>query len=107
MFRGEAYIDGAISDNQPIRDKYTISVSPFSGESDICPTDLDSASFLGFNFYGTSVQFTSQNLFRLVSCLFPPAPDICKQICRQGFEDVLRFLSVRGIVVVLDLVNLV
>ncbi|CAK5046075.1 unnamed protein product [Meloidogyne enterolobii] len=43
-YRGEQYIDGAFSDNQPGKwEPGTITVSPFSGESDICPTDEDSA----------------------------------------------------------------
>lgn len=42
-FRGEIYIDGGASDNQPVIDSNTITVSPFSGESDICPADVESA----------------------------------------------------------------
>ncbi|KAK6057871.1 phospholipase, patatin family [Cooperia oncophora] len=42
-YRGEAYIDGGFTDNQPAYDDHTVTVSPFSGESDICPPDWDSA----------------------------------------------------------------
>ncbi|KAI1732444.1 patatin-like phospholipase domain-containing protein [Ditylenchus destructor] len=97
IYRGEAYIDGGFSNNQPVIDIHTISVSPFSGESDICPSDVDSASFLGFNFYGTSIQFSSQNLFRMFVTLFPPSQEICSRICRQGFDDTLRFLIKNGL----------
>nr|XP_053627129.1 patanin-like phospholipase domain-containing protein atgl-1 isoform X2 [Cherax quadricarinatus] len=38
-FRGVRYIDGGFSDNLPILDDNTITVSPFCGESDICPRD--------------------------------------------------------------------
>lgn len=41
-FRGVSYMDGAFSDNLPVLDENTITVSPFCGESDICPRD-DSA----------------------------------------------------------------
>ncbi|KAF7634809.1 PNPLA domain-containing protein [Meloidogyne graminicola] len=93
-YRGEQYIDGAFSDNQPGKwEPGTITVSPFSGESDICPNDEDSASMFGFDVAGTSVQFTTQNLFRTIVILFPPAPEVCSRICRQGFEDALRFLT--------------
>ncbi|KAL3106897.1 hypothetical protein niasHT_010812 [Heterodera trifolii] len=93
-YRGEQYIDGGFSDNQPGKfDHGTITVSPFSGESDICPSDDESASMFGFDFYGTPIQFTTQNLFRMVVTLFPPSPEICSRICRQGFEDTLRFLT--------------
>jgi len=97
-YRGEAYIDGAFSVNQPQLNEFTISVSPFSGESDICPRDVDSASFMGFNIGGTSVQFTTQNLYRMVVILFPPAQEVCSKICRQGFEDTLQYLTKQGLV---------
>lgn len=43
-YRGEQYIDGGFSDNQPGKwEMGTVTVSPFSGESDICPMDEDSA----------------------------------------------------------------
>lgn len=32
----------------------------------------------------------------MVVILFPPKPEICARICRQGFEDALRFLSKNG-----------
>lgn len=33
------YMDGGFSNNLPILDENTITVSPFCGESDICPRD--------------------------------------------------------------------
>lgn len=33
------YMDGGFTDNLPILDENTITVSPFSGLSDICPRD--------------------------------------------------------------------
>lgn len=44
-FRGVRYIDGAFSDNLPILDENTITVSPFCGESDICPRDQSAQLF--------------------------------------------------------------
>lgn len=95
-FLGVQYWDGGITDNQPIVDANTITISPFCGESDICPPDIDSASLFGFDFNGTSVRFTSQNLFRMFGCLIPPTPENCSRMCRQGFEDTLRFLTRSG-----------
>jgi predicted patatin/cPLA2 family phospholipase len=60
-FRGVKYIDGGFSDNQPIFDRNTITISPFSGESDICPMDHTSASLLGFVYYNTLVKFFEKN----------------------------------------------
>uniref|UniRef100_A0AC34QBH2 PNPLA domain-containing protein n=1 Tax=Panagrolaimus sp. JU765 TaxID=591449 RepID=A0AC34QBH2_9BILA len=96
-FRGEQYWDGGMTDNQPVVDSKTITVSPFSGESDICPPDFDSASMFGIDFNGTSIRFTSRNLFRIFSCLMPPSLEICSRMCRQGFEDALRFLTRSGL----------
>lgn len=90
-FRGVRYFDGGWTDNLPIRNENTVTVSPFSGESDICPPDLDSANLFGITFAGTSIRFTSKNLHRLTVCLMPPSMDVCCRICRQGFEDALRF----------------
>ncbi|RXG71437.1 Patanin-like phospholipase domain-containing protein [Armadillidium vulgare] len=43
--RGVRYIDGCFSDNLPVLDSHTITVSPFKGEFDICPKD-DNCSFM-------------------------------------------------------------
>lgn len=93
LFRGVRYIDGGFSDNQPTFDKSTITISPFSGESDICPMDNTSGGLIGAVFQNTSFRFTTSNLYRLCSCFAPPSQDICSQFCRQGFSDALRFLT--------------
>ena len=36
-FRGELCVDGCYSDNLPSLGPNTITVSPFSGDADICP----------------------------------------------------------------------
>uniref|UniRef100_A0A3B4AZC9 PNPLA domain-containing protein n=1 Tax=Periophthalmus magnuspinnatus TaxID=409849 RepID=A0A3B4AZC9_9GOBI len=39
-YRGERYMDGALSDNQPLSElPNSLLFSPFSGESDICPKE--------------------------------------------------------------------
>uniref|UniRef100_A0A0N5A3F3 triacylglycerol lipase n=1 Tax=Parastrongyloides trichosuri TaxID=131310 RepID=A0A0N5A3F3_PARTI len=96
-FRGEQYVDGGISSNQPVVDENSITISPFSGESDICPMDEDSQSFFSFDFTGTNIRFTTRNLYRITVCLIPPSTEICSRICRQGFEDALRYLSRNGL----------
>uniref|UniRef100_A0A915AVN0 triacylglycerol lipase n=1 Tax=Parascaris univalens TaxID=6257 RepID=A0A915AVN0_PARUN len=97
-FRGEQYLDGGWSDNQPVIDSNTVTISPFSGESDICPPDFDSASLFGFEVAGTSIRFTARNIYRLTVCLIPPSTEVCSRICRQGFEDAVRFLTRNGII---------
>uniref|UniRef100_A0A8R1Y7L1 PNPLA domain-containing protein n=1 Tax=Onchocerca volvulus TaxID=6282 RepID=A0A8R1Y7L1_ONCVO len=95
-FQGEIYIDGGASDNQPVIDTNTITVSPFSGESDICPTDEESASLFEWNFGGTSIRLTANNLYRAAVCLFPPSTEECAAMCRSGFNDALKFLVSNG-----------
>uniref|UniRef100_A0A915IQB3 triacylglycerol lipase n=1 Tax=Romanomermis culicivorax TaxID=13658 RepID=A0A915IQB3_ROMCU len=92
-FRGVRYMDGGFSDNLPILNGNTVTVSPFSGESDICPQDRDSQSFLSFDLTNMNIRFTSRNFYRFSVALFPPHPEIMSSICRQGFEDTLRFLA--------------
>ncbi|XP_015280610.1 PREDICTED: patatin-like phospholipase domain-containing protein 3 [Gekko japonicus] len=96
-FRGVRYVDGGISDNLPHHDsKNTITISPFSGECDICPKG-NSANFHEMNLTNTSIQFTSGNMYRLTQALFPPAPQVLGEICEQGYSDALRFLKENGI----------
>jgi hypothetical protein len=44
------YLDGGYSDNLPVLDGLTITVSPFSGNSDICPQDDTAWKGLQVNF---------------------------------------------------------
>lgn len=67
-------MDGGISDNLPLYElKNTITVSPFSGESDICPQD-SSTNIHELRVTNTSIQFNLRNLYRLSKALFPPEP---------------------------------
>uniref|UniRef100_A0A8C4VH02 triacylglycerol lipase n=1 Tax=Gopherus evgoodei TaxID=1825980 RepID=A0A8C4VH02_9SAUR len=75
-FRGVRYVDGGISDNLPqYESKNTITISPFSGECDICPKG-NSANFHEMNVTNTSIQFSLGNLNRLTQALFPPEPKV-------------------------------
>uniref|UniRef100_A0A8C2GLA1 triacylglycerol lipase n=1 Tax=Cyprinus carpio TaxID=7962 RepID=A0A8C2GLA1_CYPCA len=92
-FRGVRYVDGGISDNLPQSElKNTITVSPFSGESDICPKDI-STSFHELRFTNTSIQFNLDNMYRLSKALFPPEPKVLAEMCQSGYKDALRFLQ--------------
>lgn len=91
-YRGVRFVDGALSDNIPILDDATITVSPFAGESDICPDD-NSCSLHHISLAGTSIQMTTGNLYRMSVAFFPPSPEILSNMCRQGFDDALRYLQ--------------
>lgn len=93
--RGVRYVDGGISDNLPQYEN-TITVSPFSGESDICPRDT-STNLHELRFTNTSIQFTLKNLYRVSRALFPPDPMVMKAMCKQGYNDALQFLRRNGL----------
>ena len=92
FFFFQRYVDGGLSDNIPAINEETISVSPFAGESDICPKD-DSANTLHIYLANTSMQFTMGNLYRMSRALFPPHPEILSDMCQQGFDDCLKYLQ--------------
>lgn len=96
-FRGVRYIDGCYSNNLPILDENTVTVSPFCGESDICPRD-NSYNLFQVNFANTSIELSPQNMYRLMRILFPPHPEILSEMCRQGFDDALRFLQTNNMI---------
>ncbi|MGH0164777.1 UNVERIFIED_CONTAM: hypothetical protein FKN15_053306 [Acipenser sinensis] len=95
VYRGRwctRYVDGGITDNLPQYElKNTITVSPFSGESDICPRD-PSTNIHELRVTNTSIQFTLTNLYRLSKALFPPDPQVMKVMCKQGYKDSLDFI---------------
>ncbi|XP_007536606.1 patatin-like phospholipase domain-containing protein 2 [Erinaceus europaeus] len=95
--QGVRYVDGGISDNLPLYElRNTITVSPFSGESDICPQD-SSTSIHELRVTNTSIQFNLRNLYRLSKALFPPEPMVLREMCKQGYRDGLRFLRRNGL----------
>lgn len=42
---------------------------------------------------GTSIQLTANNLYRMSVAFFPPSAEILSNMCRQGFDDALRYLK--------------
>lgn len=88
----QRYVDGGLSDNIPVIDDNTLTVSPFAGESDICPTD-SSANDMHIHLVNTSIQCTMGNLYRASYAFFPPHPEVLTETCKQGFDDALRFLQ--------------
>ncbi|KAJ8922499.1 hypothetical protein NQ315_007529 [Exocentrus adspersus] len=90
-YKGVRYLDGGWSNNLLTLDENTITVSPFCGESDICPRD-DSSQLFHINISNTSIELSKHNICRMVRILFPPKPEVLSNMCKQGFDDALRFL---------------
>ncbi|KAI4576064.1 hypothetical protein MJT46_001899 [Ovis ammon polii x Ovis aries] len=95
-FRGVRYVDGGISNNIPFVDtKTTITVSPFYGESDICPR-VKSTFFLHEGVTKLRMSFCTENLYLVFRSLFPPDGKVLGELCLQGYVDALRFLEKNG-----------
>ncbi|XP_076066510.1 brummer isoform X3 [Oratosquilla oratoria] len=90
--KGVRYVDGGFSDNLPVINDNTITVSPFCGESDICPRDTN-INFLQVSLANTSIELSRENLYRFARILFPPPPEVLNKMCQQGFNDALDFLQ--------------
>uniref|UniRef100_A0A8C4VKD3 PNPLA domain-containing protein n=1 Tax=Gopherus evgoodei TaxID=1825980 RepID=A0A8C4VKD3_9SAUR len=72
-FRGVRYVDGGFTNLQPCSDlEAVITVSPFTGELDICPRDCP-AIFYSFQIFNSSIQISVENLCRISYALFPPS----------------------------------
>ncbi|KAH8420643.1 hypothetical protein KR009_012420 [Drosophila setifemur] len=96
--RGVRYIDGAFSNNLPLLDEHTVTVSPFCGESDICPQDRRPHLLqLNINWANTCIRLSRRNLRRMVRILLPGRADFMASICQQGYEDAWHFLRRNGL----------
>lgn len=94
-YLGVRYIDGSVTNNQPVIDQNTIRVSPFSGESDICPKTGSGgqANCSHANLMNMVVDVTEENLGRLFRVFIPQDPAAMIRLCEQGFDDALGYLQ--------------
>lgn len=91
-FHGVAYIDGGFTDNLLVLNDHTVTISPFTGESDICPQDPYDP-VIQVSVVNQSFAITPSNIYRLTRALFPPHPEVMAKLCKMGFDDGLRFLQ--------------
>uniref|UniRef100_A0A3B3H6R4 triacylglycerol lipase n=1 Tax=Oryzias latipes TaxID=8090 RepID=A0A3B3H6R4_ORYLA len=96
-YRGVHYMDGALSNSMPLFEhRNTITVAPFSGESDICPTE-GTFNFFEANYGNVSIQVNTGNVHRVCTSFFPPPPEMLAEICHNGYMDALCFLIRQGL----------
>ncbi|XP_075469987.1 omega-hydroxyceramide transacylase-like isoform X2 [Ascaphus truei] len=89
----QRYIDGGLTNFQPLFDlKSMITVSPFTGEIDICPRDCP-VSHLCLQICNTSFQLSVENLCRVSYSLFPPSSMILNEFVCQGYKDAILYLN--------------
>ncbi|XP_019934386.2 patatin-like phospholipase domain-containing protein 2 isoform X1 [Paralichthys olivaceus] len=91
-YRGVYYMDGALSNNMPLfEQRNTITVAPFSGESDICPKE-GTFNFFDVHYGNVSIQVNTGNVHRICTSFLPPRLEKLAEICHNGYMDALRFL---------------
>ncbi|XP_059191780.1 patatin-like phospholipase domain-containing protein 2 [Centropristis striata] len=96
-YRGVLYMDGALSNNVPLfEQRNTITVAPFSGESDICPSE-GTFNVLDVHYGNMSVQVNTGNVHRVCTSFLPPSLEKLAEICHNGYVDALRFLRERDL----------
>uniref|UniRef100_A0A672Z0B1 PNPLA domain-containing protein n=1 Tax=Sphaeramia orbicularis TaxID=375764 RepID=A0A672Z0B1_9TELE len=89
----QLYMDGALSNNMPLFEhRNTITLAPFSGESDICPTE-GTFNILEVHYGNVSIQVNEGNVHRVWTSFLPPTT--LAEICLNGYVDALRFLRQR------------
>ncbi|XP_072242457.1 patatin-like phospholipase domain-containing protein 2 isoform X1 [Leuresthes tenuis] len=95
-YRGVRYMDGALSNNMPLFEhRNTITMAPFSGESDICPREA-TFNFLESHYGNVSIQVNTGNVYRVCTSFFPPKLEKLAEICHIGYMDALSFLKKRA-----------
>ncbi|XP_068774170.1 omega-hydroxyceramide transacylase isoform X2 [Struthio camelus] len=97
-YRGVRYIDGGFTGLQPVSslEEAVITVSPFTGELDICPRDCP-AIFFCFQIFNGSIQISIENLCRISYALFPPKSTVLDDLFFQGYQDTALFLYRNGL----------
>ena len=92
-FFTQAWYDGGFTDNQPVPPTgFTIRVSPFSGNSEICPRD-ESRVFSEMNWRNMHVYVNRENMRRARNILYPPRKRLLAQLYGNGFNDALQYIK--------------
>ncbi|KAM9350976.1 patatin-like phospholipase domain-containing protein 2 [Symphorus nematophorus] len=96
-FKGVHYMDGGFSSMQPllpISCSSILTVSPFSGEMDICPADRPAMWDMVVS--GTTIKGNMANSFRILNALYPMALETLEQAYNSGYKDAIHFLLSNG-----------
>lgn len=92
-FRGQAWYDGGFTDNQPIPSTgSTVRVSPFGGNSEICPRD-ESYVFTELNWRKMHVYVNRENMNRGRHVFYPPRKRHLSELFANGYGDALQFVK--------------
>ncbi|XP_077464540.1 patatin-like phospholipase domain-containing protein 4 [Stigmatopora argus] len=91
-FNGVHYMDGGFSKIQPVLalPDQTLTISPFSGETDICPSD--NPCMMDMVVTGLSLKGNLANGLRFWNALYPYKPETVEQAYHSGYKDAYQFL---------------
>ena len=92
VFRGEKYIDGGFTNNLPIVQNPSITISPFEGIVDICPKSINNKRRY-MKIANEELAVTMSNMSRFVRALFPPTAEGLENLYRAGYNDAYDFLK--------------
>ena len=91
-------IDGGFSVNQVILEDdahATLTVSPFSGDTHICPR-VRGSGLVRFNVAQQWADLSWDNMAKLQDVLFPQGPEESSNLLLQGYHDAVDFLARYG-----------
>ncbi|XP_073325834.1 patatin-like phospholipase domain-containing protein 4 [Pagrus major] len=97
--KGVHYVDGGFSSMQPVLPvpcSSILTVSPFSGEMDICPADTPCMWDMVVS--GTTLKGNVANSLRIINALYPMALETLEQAYDSGYKDTVQFLASNDIV---------
>ncbi|XP_035500726.2 omega-hydroxyceramide transacylase [Scophthalmus maximus] len=92
-FKGEYYLDGGFTGMQPVLPvscSHTLTVSPFSGETDICPSDTPCMWDMVVS--GATLKGNMANSVRVINALYPMTLETLEQAYYSGYKDTIDFL---------------
>ncbi|XP_008284347.1 patatin-like phospholipase domain-containing protein 2 [Stegastes partitus] len=89
-FKGVRYLDGGFTGMQPISSSSTLTVCPFSGETDICPADTPCMWEMVTS--GAVLNGNLANSLRIVNALYPMTMEVLEQAFHDGYKDAVHFL---------------
>ncbi|KAK7131908.1 hypothetical protein R3I93_018467 [Phoxinus phoxinus] len=93
QYKGEYYMDGGFTNIQPFDDSCpTLTISPFAGHVDICPSDT-SIILCDAIIQKLSLQCSITNAIRLVDAMFPRDWRVLKKAFYSGYQDTVYFLQ--------------
>lgn len=93
-FRGKPYLDGGLTNNLPIIDRETITVSPFAGKTkNIAPIDDVDNKLTKIS--REQVEMSTQNLDRLIRALRVSTEKQLDSDFKQGFKHAELFLKTK------------